>query len=625
MNILSDWPILSIMLASPLAGMLVVMLLPSQRNRWLHAAAIITTLVPLILSCLLYSDFVNMQGVSGYEEQAAWVEVPLNKETLEGVTSYKFIIQYAVGVDGLSLPLVILTALVTAMAAFASVHVKKRWKAFYAWFLLLEAGMLGVFLARDIFLFFISFELTIIAMYFLIGIWGYFNRERAANQFLIYNGIGSAILLIAFIILVNTAGFHIEQTGNILEFIYSGNYADLAKNMTDPTAWVNLTSEALGGLNPFHMSDTMQWTLFVLLLVGFGIKLPIFPFHTWMLKVHTEAPPSIVMIHSGVLLKMGAYGMLRFGIYLFPEQAKAWAVVLAVLGLVNLLYGALIAFRQKDLKRVLAYSSISHMGIVLLGFAAFNEIGLQGAVFQLVSHGLISALLFLLVGSFYERTKTTELPQLGGLARSMPFMSGMLLAGGLAALGLPGLSGFIGELLSLLGLFESHPWLAGLALLGIILTAAYVLRSVLKVTFGPMDQQYAAAKDARLVEAVPMIVLLAVIILLGCYPSMLTDTLHYSYETLIHPILATRAGGLANVRGCFVFASDVAGYAEHGSRAMPCCRLSSSSRCRSAAAAKGQPIVDRLGDRCRAACFRRIRCLSAYSIAGQRQGSWPSY
>ncbi|MFF2092571.1 NuoM family protein [Paenibacillus sp. NPDC058174] len=543
MNVLSDWPILSIMPASPLAGMLIVLLLPSRRNRWLHAAAIITTLVPLILSCLLYSDFVNMQGVSGYEEQAAWVEVPLNKETLEGVTSYKFIIQYAVGVDGLSLPLVILTALVTAMAAFASVHVKKRWKAFYAWFLLLEAGMLGVFLARDIFLFFISFELTIIAMYFLIGIWGYFNRERAANQFLIYNGIGSAILLTAFIILVNTAGFHIEQTGNVLEFIYSGNYADLAKNMTDPTAWVNLTSEALGGLNPFHMSDGMQWTLFVLFLVGFGIKLPIFPFHTWMLKVHTEAPPSIVMIHSGVLLKMGAYGMLRFGIYLFPEQAKAWAVVLAVLGLANLLYGALIAFRQKDLKRVLAYSSISHMGIVLLGFAAFNEIGLQGAVFQLVSHGLISALLFLLVGSFYERTKTTELPQLGGLARSMPFMSGMLLAGGLAALGLPGLSGFIGELLSLLGLFEAHPWLAGLALLGIILTAAYVLRSVLKVTFGPMDEQYAAAKDARLVEAVPMIVLLAVIILLGCYPSMLTDTLHYSYETLIHPILATRAGG----------------------------------------------------------------------------------
>ncbi|GGG84900.1 complex I subunit 4 family protein [Paenibacillus radicis (ex Gao et al. 2016)] len=543
MNILSDWPILSIILATPLAGLLVVLLLPSRRNRWLHAAAIITTLIPLLLSCLLYSDFVNLQGVSGYEEQATWVEVPLNKETLEGVTSYKFIIQYAVGIDGLSLPLVILTALVTAMAAFASIHVKKRWKAFYAWFLLLEAGMLGVFLARDLFLFFISFELTIIAMYFLIGIWGYFNRERAANQFLIYNGIGSAVLLIAFIILVNTAGFRIEQSGNVLDFIYSGNYADLAKNMTDPTAWVNLTSEAMGGLNPFHMGDAMQWTLFVLLMVGFGIKLPIFPFHTWMLKVHTEAPPSIVMIHSGVLLKMGAYGMIRFGIYLFPEQAKAWAVVLAVLGLVNLLYGALIAFRQKDLKQVLAYSSISHMGIFLLGLAAFNEIGLQGAVFQLVSHGLISALLFLLVGSFYERTKTTELPLLGGLARSMPFMSGMLLAGGLAALGLPGLSGFIGELLSLLGLFESHPWLAGLALLGIILTAAYVLRSVLKVTFGPMDEQYAAAKDARLVEAVPMIVLLAVIILLGCYPSMLTDTLHYSYETLIHPILATRAGG----------------------------------------------------------------------------------
>lgn len=543
---LTDIPILSLILVSPLVGLLVILLLPKHRNRWLQTAAIITTLIPLVLSLWLYTDFNSKQGNNSYEEQAAWVEVPLNKEPQvnNGVTSYVLSFQYAIGIDGLSLPLVILTTLVTAMAALASIHVKKRWKAFYAWFLLLETGMLGVFLARDLLLFFIFFELTIIAMFFLIGIWGYYNRERAANQFLLYNGLGSALMLIAFVILVNTAGFRIEQSAEQLQFIYSGSYTDIMRNLADPQAWVNLTSEQMGGsYNPFFMSDTLQWTLFILLLAAFGIKLPIFPFHTWMLKVHTEAPPSVVMIHSGVLLKMGAYGLIRFGVFLFPEQAKEWAVVLAAIGLINLLYGAILAFRQSDFKLVLAYSSISHMGIVLLGIAAFNVIGLQGAVFQLISHGLISALLFLLVGSLYERTKSTDLSELGGLARALPFMSGILLAAGAALLGLPGMSGFIGELLSLLGLFDTQPWLAGFALLGVVLTAAYVLRSVLKISFGPIDERFAALRDARLIEALPMIALLAFILLLGCFPSVLTETLQYSLEELFRPLITSGTGG----------------------------------------------------------------------------------
>lgn len=541
---LADIPIVSIILLSPLIGLLVVLLLPKNRNRWLQTAAIITTLVPLLLSVWLYTDFEKNQGVGNYEEQASWVEMPLNKgPLLNGVTDYTLSLQYAVDIDGLTLPLVMLTALVTAMAAFASIHIKKRWKAFYAWFLLLEAGMLGVFLARDLFLFFIFFEITLIAMYFLIGIWGYYNRERAANHFLIYNGLGSAIMLIAFVILTNTAGFRIEQMTDGVQFIYSGSYADIARNLADPTAWVNLAPELTGGTNPFLLTDTMQWTLFIMLMVAFGIKLPIFPFHTWMLKVHTEAPPSIVMIHSGILLKMGAYGLLRFGILLFPAQAKEWAVILASLGLINLLYGAILAFRQTEIKLVLAYSSISHMGIVLLGIAAFNEIGMQGAMIQLVSHGLISALLFLIVGCLYERTKTTELSSLGGLARSMPFISGVLLAAGLASLGLPGMSGFVGEFLSLLGLFDTMPAMTMAAILGVILTAVYVLRSVLKVTYGPMDDKYSALKDARLIEALPMIILLAVILLLGCFPSVLTDTLQYSITELFNPLFATRAGG----------------------------------------------------------------------------------
>lgn len=543
MSILHDIPVLSLILLSPLLGLFIILLLPKHRSSWLKTAAFIATLIPLVLSLWLYSDYDKQQSGASFDEQLNWVEVPLNKELQNGVSEFVFKFQYALGIDGLSLPLVLLTALVTAMAALAAFHVKKRWKSFFVWFLLLETGMLGVFLARDVFLFFVFFEITLIAMYFLIGIWGYFNRERAANQFLLYNGIGSAIMLLAFVLLVNTAGFRIEQVGEQANFIYSGSYADISRNMVDPNAWVNMTPEQMGMINPFQMTDTMQWVLFIMLLVAFGIKLPVFPFHTWMLKVHTEAPPSVVMIHSGVLLKMGAYGLLRFGVLLFPEQARDWAVVLAALGVINILYGAVLAFRQQEFKLVLAYSSISHMGIVLLGLAAFNEIGLQGAVFQLVSHGLISALLFLIVGSLYERTGTTELSKLGGLARSMPFMSGVLLTAGLASLGLPGLSGFVGEFLPLLGLFESMRWLTAAAVLGVILTAVYVLRSVLKITFGPQHEMYSSLKDARLIEAIPMIVLLAFILLLGCYPSVLTDTVQYSIGGLFEQLLATRAGG----------------------------------------------------------------------------------
>ncbi|MDF2835295.1 MAG: proton-translocating NADH-quinone oxidoreductase, chain [Paenibacillus sp.] len=542
MSLLSDIPVLSILLAAPMLGLLVLLLIPKERQRWITVTAVIATIIPLVLSIWLYADYDKHKGGETYAEDASWLEVPVNNDLQSGA-EIVFSFHYSLSVDGLSMPLLLLTAIVTAMAALAAIHVKKRRKAFFAWFLLLAAGMLGVFMARDLFLFFIFFEITLIAMYFLVGIWGYYNRERTANQFLIYNGIGSALMLIAFVLLVSTAGFRMEETAGGLEMIYSGSYADIARNLADPNAWVNLSAAAAGGFNPFEMSGAMAWTIFILLLVGFGIKLPVFPFHTWMLKVHTEAPPAIVMIHSGVLLKMGAYGLLRFGLLLFPEQAREWAVVLATLGLVNLLYGAVLAFRQTEFKLVLAYSSISHMGIVLLGFAAFNEIGLQGAVFQLVSHGLISALLFLIVGSLYERTGTTELPRLGGLARSMPFMSGMLLTAGLASLGLPGLSGFVGELLSLLGLFESMRWLTAAAVIGIILTAAYVLRSVLGITFGAQREEHIALKDARFVEALPMIVLLAFIILLGCYPSVLTDTVQISVGGFMDQLFATRSGG----------------------------------------------------------------------------------
>jgi NADH-quinone oxidoreductase subunit M len=290
------------------------------------------------------------------------------------------------------------------------------------------------------------------------------------------------------------------------------------------------------------LSDPLKWTAFVLLLVAFGIKIPIFPFHTWMLRVHTEAPPALVMIHSGVLLKMGVYGLIRFGAFLLPAQLESWTTVLAILGVINILYGAVLACVQIEFKLVLAYSSISHMGIVLLGIASLNEAGLEGALYQSVSHGLISALLFLIVGSLYERTNTTQLDELGGLAKSVPFLSGILLTAGLASLGLPGLSGFVGEFLSFLGLFGSMKWITAIGVLGVLFAAVYMLRSVLGITFGPLQERYAAVKDARFIEAVPMVTLTALIVLLGVYPSVLTDVMQHGFGGLLE-LIQQRTGG----------------------------------------------------------------------------------
>jgi len=273
--------------------------------------------------------------------------------------------------------------------------------------------------------------------------------------------------------------------------------------------------------------------LLLALLVAFGVKLPIFPLHTWMLRVHVQAPPSIVMLHSGILLKIGAYGLIRFGMGIFPEQFTSIAWLLATLGVVNLLYGAFLALIQKDFKMVLAYSSISHMGIVLIGVGALNEAGIQGAIFQVVSHGLISALLFFLVGIFYERFHTSEITKLGGMAKGMPITAGFLLAGAMASLGLPGMSGFVSEFMAFLGLFDAMPVLAAVGCLGIILTAVYLLRAVLGMTFGKAHREFTGVSDIRSFEWAPVLVLVTLIVLIGVYPSVLSEPLQATLETIM--------------------------------------------------------------------------------------------
>lgn len=520
-----NFPILSLIVFTPLLGVLALLFVPRTKGRVIQWIGIGATFIPLLLCGWLYASFDLTKDGAQFAETMRWIQISLNAELLEqlgGIESYLIQFDYALGADGLSLPLVFLTALVASMAALASVHIKKRHKTYFILFLLLETGMLGVFLARDLFLFFLFFEITLVPMFFLIGIYGLYEREKAANRFLVYNGIGSAIMLVAFLTLIATAGITLQGAS----FVYSGSYEVIYANMHDLNHFTNAgPSFAQGMLNPFFLTEGNRTFVFFLLLIAFGIKLPIFPFHTWMLRVHTEAPPSVVMIHSGVLLKMGAYGLLKFGVFLFPAEAQRWAVLIAILGVVNILYGAALAFVQKEFKLVLAYSSISHMGIVLLAVAAMNGIGVEGAVFQMVSHGLISALMFLLVGSLYERTSSTMLQTMGGFAKSMPFLSGMLLLAGMASLGLPGLSGFVSEFLAFISLFDAMPVLTAIGCIGIILAAVYVLRGVLSITYGPATEASLAYKDARWVEAIPMIALAAFILLIGLYPAVLSEPL----------------------------------------------------------------------------------------------------
>lgn len=553
---LDDWPILSLIAFSPLLGVLAILFIPKHNGRLIRIAAVAATIIPLILSAWLYVDFSTSTPGYQFAEQRSWIDIPLpvSVDLMAQIASHHLRFDYTMAVDGMSMPLVFLTALIATMAALASKFIKKRWKLYYIMFLLLETGIFGVFMAQDLFLFFLFFEATLVPTFFLIGIWGHAGREKAANKFLLYNGFGSAIMLLAFLIIIATAGF--VRDGSTI--YYTGHIGEIRNNLFALTdSFVHNTAPN----NPFYLDGALQWTIrlgelfswtvsgkmtvFLMLLIAFGIKLPIFPFHTWMLKVHTEAPPSIVMIHSGLLLKMGAYGLIRFGVLLFPEEAKSAAMLLAILGVVNILYGAILALRQVEFRLVLAYSSISHMGVVLLGIAAFNQAGLQGAIFQMVSHGLISALFFLLVGSIYERTETTNLRELGGLSKSLPFLCGILLVAGMASLGLPALSGFPGELLAFLGIFDSMRAVAIVGAAGIVLAAVYVLRGVLGISYGPMRSAYEGLRDARLVEAVPMIILVAFIVLLGVYPAILTQTMYQTvadFDTFIQTITA-RIGG----------------------------------------------------------------------------------
>ncbi len=517
--------LLTLLTFSPLLGVLLLLFVPNDKAGTIKLIGALTSFIPLVLAFALFAGFdPSAQGMQ-FVENVKWIQMHVGQDILE--------FNYGLGVDGLSMPLVVLASIVASMSALAAVNmIKKRWKEYFILFLFMQVGLFGVFVSQNLFLFFIFFEITLITMFFLIGIWGQDKREDAAFTFLIYNGLGSAIMLISFVVLLINAGVYLRADG---VRVYTTDIQTLIYNLTNHASPYFEAAKQLG-TQPF--SHFFLYGVFFALLVAFGIKLPLFPFHSWILKVHYQAPPPMSMILSGVLLKIGAYGLFRIEYSFFPGITKEFANLLLILGLINLLYGAILAFAQKDFKMVVVYSSISHMGIILLGLGAMNSFGFQGAVFQMVSHGFLSALFFFIVGVIYTRVHTAKLDELGGMAKVMPFTSGILLTGALASLGLPGMSGFVSEFLTFLGVFATKEVIAVIGTIGIVLTTAYLLRATLKVTYGPTAEKLKNMVDARTLEMIPMMVLLGFVILIGIYPNILSEPIQVTLQSLL-----TRIGG----------------------------------------------------------------------------------
>ncbi|MBI4202483.1 MAG: NADH-quinone oxidoreductase subunit M [Chloroflexi bacterium] len=471
--------------------------------RWLRAGpraklvrglAIAFVLGDLVLAALAFLSYDRIQGGMQLVTRTPWID-PINAE-------------YYLGIDGLSAPLVLLTGLLGLCAVMASWNVKKRVKEHFVWLLVLQTAVMGVFTSLDLVLFFVFWELELVPMYFLISIWGSGRREYSALKFLVFTLFGSAFMLVGLLVVYFSTG--------IFDMVALGQQQD----------WSNL-------ILPVQ-------SVFFSFFLAFAIKLPSWPVHTWLPDAHTDAPTAGSVMLAGVLIKMGGYGIIRICVTMFPEAARDYAWLMVALGLISVIYGAIVTMRQSDLKRLIAYSSISHMGLVLIGISTvgagaenLGPVGLSGAALQMFTHGTITGLMFLLVGFVYEKTHTRYIPDMGGLAQRMPFLAAFLILAGLASLGLPGLSGFVAELLVFLGAFFVWSWPTAIAVFGIVLTAGYILWMVQRVLFGPSLHRYEHVGDATLAEAVPIVLLFLAILAVGIYPAFIMDVFNVGIAPII--------------------------------------------------------------------------------------------
>lgn len=482
------YPILSTLIFLPIAGAIFISLIKREKEIFIKWLSLVISIVTFILSIPLFSSFdkttEKMQFTEAYEWIPSWG------------------IKYALGVDGISILFVLLSALLAILCVTVSWHsIREKTKEFYAALLLIEGAMIGVFCSLDLFLFYIFWEAMLIPMYLLIGVWGGPNRIYAAIKFFLYTLVGSVLMLVGIIVLyLNTGSF------------------DMLKMMT-----MNY---------PYHMQIVLFWAFFA----AFAVKVPMFPVHTWLPDAHTEAPTAGSVILAGILIKMGAYGFLRFSMPLFPEAAKAMAPAMMILSVIAIIYGGIICLAQTDLKRLIAYSSVSHMGFVTLGIFALNIQGIQGGILQMINHGIVTGALFLCVGMIYDRTHTRQIADYGGTATIMPIYAAFFMVFTLASIGLPGTNGFIGEFLIILGGFASSKVLGALAATGIIIGAAYMLWLYQRVFFMETNPKVQGCNDISIREILTLAPLLVLVLWIGVYPNVFMGFMDASVQNLINRV-----------------------------------------------------------------------------------------
>ena len=521
----------------PVIGALAALVTPASIARWL---ALLFTAATFALSMYVFFDIAATTGFQhislanpAHVIHTPWIDFPPNA----GPGSLHFKIDYFLGVDGLSLPMVILNALLTMLAVIGGWH-KARIKEYLALILVLEAGVMGVFLALDLLLFFLFWEVELAPMFLLIGIWGVETikhgmpgRIYSAWKFLLYTLFGSAFMLVGILLL------YFNQGGTTASMQY------FSVHFMSGSVQIPLIGATM----------SLQLITFLLIFLAFAIKIPMFPFHTWLPDAHTDAPTEVSVILAGILLKMGAYGLIRICLTFFPQGIQEFAGWLAVIAVINIIYGAGICLVQTDMKRLIAYSSVSHMGVILLGVAAAAGIGdkvfhpavaggempfrmaaLTGATIQMFSHGLITGLLFFCVGVIYDHAHTREIAVFGGVAKKMPMLATLFTFAGLASLGLPGLAGFVAEYMTFTASFVIWTTATAIAVFTMILTASYLLWMLKSVFYGPFNPNWNWLPDADWRESIPLISLAAVIVLVGIYPKFLIDTITPSLNQIMH-------------------------------------------------------------------------------------------
>lgn len=517
----------------PILGSIVVYLLPSKWARW--AALIVAAVVFVLTLSTWYRIQASGQGFGDLTHLQDSVNVPWIRFQAGKI---QFNVDYFLGVDGLSLPLVILNAFLTMLAVIGGWK-KTRVKDYLALILFLEGGVMGVFMALDLFLFFLFWEIELAPMFLLIGVWGNEQlkhgvpgRVYSAWKFLLYTFFGSIFMLAGILLLYfNNAGLPgATATANMAYF-------------ADPTHMVKGTIAL-----PFlGVTTSLQLVVFLLIFVAFAVKIPMFPFHTWLPDAHTDAPTEVSVILAGVLLKMGAYGLIRICFTLFPQGVHDFAGWLAVIAIINIIYGALICLVQSDMKKLIAYSSVSHMGIVLLGVAAaagagdiaFRQAALTGATIQLFSHGIISGLLFFCVGVIYDVAHTREISAFGGVAKRMPILGTVFVFAAMASAGLPGLAGFVAEYMVFTSSFKIWSVVTTISVFTMIFTAAYLLWMMKRVFFGPFNKKWDWLPDASPREMIPLFALAGLIVIIGIYPKLLIDVITPSLSHIMQLAVAT--------------------------------------------------------------------------------------